>query len=257
MPKRSDVVARHEAIDALATPEQKPTLPSPYVAHAGGVFAGKVYTNSVEALESSYQKGYRIAEVDISRSYDGHLVLIHDWDATPGSLYGLPPGQYTLESMRQASAYTPYHFADMDDLARWARAHRDTKIILDTKIHTVEALDEVARRYPDLRDVYVPYIYDFTDYKKVKEMGYQEISLLTRPGQYTPAKLLKFAKTHMLHSIAMMPETLAIQSRELGKYAPIYCWTLNERSSEGAVQDNYGHGIITDTLAPTEMFRRQ
>jgi glycerophosphoryl diester phosphodiesterase len=233
---------------------QNTALLSPYVAHAGGAYGGKVYTNSIESLQSSYDRGYRIIEVDINLSSDNELVLIHDWDNTPGNLYGLAPGQRTLAEMRNASTTTPYHFADIADLAAWARSHSDVKIILDTKVDTVAALSRIAFEYPDLGKVFVPYIYSFEQYSAVRTLGFQNISLLTHTDQYTPNELVTFASSHVLHSVAMQPATLAIQSKTLSQYVPIYCWTINERSSELSLKNAHAHGVITDSLVPTELF---
>lgn len=50
------------------------------VAHACGRSPnGKASSNSLEALESNYQQGYRVFEVDLTFTADGELVLAHDW----------------------------------------------------------------------------------------------------------------------------------------------------------------------------------
>jgi glycerophosphoryl diester phosphodiesterase len=62
---------------ALASSE----LPhQPLIAHAGGHIYGYKYTNSLEALENSYNNGFRFIELDFDWTQDNQIVLIHDWN---------------------------------------------------------------------------------------------------------------------------------------------------------------------------------
>ena len=51
------------------------------VAHAMGQIDEYTGTNSLEAFQTNYDKGYRIFECDLSVTNDGQVVLRHDWDA--------------------------------------------------------------------------------------------------------------------------------------------------------------------------------
>ena len=61
---------------AASAPEGHPTL----IAHAGGAVYGYRYSNSLEALDSAYEGGFRFIELDMSLTADDEIVLIHDWD---------------------------------------------------------------------------------------------------------------------------------------------------------------------------------
>ena len=50
-----------------------------FIAHAGGGYEGKIYTNSLEAWEHSYEIGLRIFDADLSFTEDRELVLRHSW----------------------------------------------------------------------------------------------------------------------------------------------------------------------------------
>lgn len=52
--------------------------PDAYIAHGGGIGAF-VYTNSLEAVRDSLDKGFRFIEVDLMETSDGHLLGGHDW----------------------------------------------------------------------------------------------------------------------------------------------------------------------------------
>jgi glycerophosphoryl diester phosphodiesterase len=52
-----------------------------FIAHGGGLINGFDYTNSLEALNLSYSKGFRLFELDIIKTSDGNYVAAHDWES--------------------------------------------------------------------------------------------------------------------------------------------------------------------------------
>ena len=50
-----------------------------FVAHAGGGINDIRYTNSVEAVLESIEKGYKLIEIDLRETTDKHFVGVHDW----------------------------------------------------------------------------------------------------------------------------------------------------------------------------------
>lgn len=50
-----------------------------FIAHAGGGIEGRIYTNSLEAWEHSYERGLRIFDADLCFTEDKKLVLRHSW----------------------------------------------------------------------------------------------------------------------------------------------------------------------------------
>lgn len=61
-----------------------------YVAHALGGVGGKTYTNSPQALEHNYNKGFRVFEVDLDLSSDDELIAWHSFDKVSLKEMGLP-----------------------------------------------------------------------------------------------------------------------------------------------------------------------
>jgi glycerophosphoryl diester phosphodiesterase len=101
------------------------------VAHALGGIAGHVYTNSLEAFEKSYSRGFRLFEVDLLETRDGELVAAHDW-STPGR-YGRRASKPSGDSFSAGKIYgalTPLTSADVLGLLT---SHRDVRLILDIK----------------------------------------------------------------------------------------------------------------------------
>ena len=52
--------------------------PYGFVAHAFGAIDGHVYSNSLEAFQRNYGRGFRVFEVDLVRLADGTALLAHD-----------------------------------------------------------------------------------------------------------------------------------------------------------------------------------
>ena len=98
--------------------------PAPYnaghpmlIAHAGGQIDGHTYTNSIEALESSIQKGYRHIELDLLETLDGHIVAAHDWKHYHEITGGSGDTPLTIHEFAQRKIhgkYTPITYKDIN-----------------------------------------------------------------------------------------------------------------------------------------------
>jgi len=102
-----------------------------YIAHAGGEVKGIKSTNSKQALDENYAKGFRLFELDIITTADGKMVAAHDWKMWSrftdykGSL---PP---TYASFMKRKIYGDYTTLDMDGINAWFAAHPDAILITD------------------------------------------------------------------------------------------------------------------------------
>ena len=101
------------------------------IAHAGGIVEGTTYTNSLEALERSYKNGFRLFELDIIKTKDGHYVAYHNWklwrDKT-GFSGAIPPNLNTFKENKVEGGFTSL---DMDDINNWFSKHKDAILITD------------------------------------------------------------------------------------------------------------------------------
>jgi len=153
--------------------------PYGYVAHAMGPTAADAdslgrqfgYSNSLEAFEHNYARGFRVFESDWVRLADGTVLSAHDGTE---SRYGLPPGVTFAEARREqlSGVYSaggasgpPRHFTPLfaEDVPALLDAHPDLHLILDTKADHVA----IARRFvqltagrADLLDRLMPHVAD-------------------------------------------------------------------------------------------------
>ena len=105
--------------------------PSRFIAHAGGIIDGKTYTNSLEALNNSYKKGFRYFELDIIQTADGHFVGAHDWKhwkKQTGYSGATPPNLDTFKQQKLNQKYTPLTLVDIN---RWFEIHPDAVLVTD------------------------------------------------------------------------------------------------------------------------------
>ena len=102
-----------------------------YIAHAGGEVNGIKSTNTKDALDQNYKKGFRLFELDIIETSDGKLVAAHDWKMWArftdysGSL---PPSH--AEFMKH-KIYGDYTTIDLKGINAWFAAHPDAMLITD------------------------------------------------------------------------------------------------------------------------------
>ncbi len=102
-----------------------------YIAHAGGEVKGIKSTNSKEALDENYKKGFRLFELDIIKTADGKLVAAHDWKmwARFTDFTGaLPP---THKEFMKHKIYGDYTTLDMKGINDWFAAHPDAILVTD------------------------------------------------------------------------------------------------------------------------------
>jgi hypothetical protein len=148
----------------------------PRVAHAGGGYKGKTYTNSIDALTFNYND-YELFEIDLSWTSDGHLVCIHDWENSFKHSFGLEPeGKKTLaEFMELVRNRSEFNKCTLSSLAEWLKDHPHAKIVTDIKEDNNRALAVIAANYPELQHRFIPQVYQPDEYFKARALGFRDI----------------------------------------------------------------------------------
>ena len=104
---------------------------SRFIAHAGGKIDGNLYTNSLEALDLNYQKGFRLFELDILKTSDGIYVAAHDWEywAKITNYSGSLP--VTHDEFMKHKIYDKYTPLDISLINEWFTKHSDAILVTD------------------------------------------------------------------------------------------------------------------------------
>lgn len=134
-------------VSDATTSENTTTCPSMsdttrYIAHAGGEIDGQRYTNSVEALNLNYNLGFRIFEIDIIKTSDGHLVCGHDWDHWKHITGFEGETPVTLDEFLKHKIKKNYTPLSLEMLHEWFKKHPDATLLTD-KINDPEAVSAV------------------------------------------------------------------------------------------------------------------
>ena len=102
-----------------------------YIAHAAGEINGIPSTNSIQALDANYKKGFRLFELDIIETSDGEYVAAHDWRMW--SRFTDYSGELPVskEEFLKHKIYGKYDTMDMQAINTWFGAHKDAILITD------------------------------------------------------------------------------------------------------------------------------
>jgi len=102
-----------------------------FIAHAGGKIDTHIYTDSLEALNANYKKGFRLFELDILKTKDNFFVASHDWKRWKKIAEydkSIPP---SLDEFKRYKIYNKYTPLTMDDINNWFGEHKDAILVTD------------------------------------------------------------------------------------------------------------------------------
>lgn len=137
-----------------------------FIAHAGGSINGKVYTNSLEALEVNYKKGFRLFELDIVETLDGHFVAAHDWEywkKISGYKGSIPVTEKKFKEQKLFGMYKPLGMAEIN---QWFKEHQDAILVTD-KVNKPKAFSEL---FVDKNRLMME-VFSMIDYEQAKKAG--------------------------------------------------------------------------------------
>ncbi|MDP4094268.1 MAG: glycerophosphodiester phosphodiesterase family protein [Bacillota bacterium] len=223
------------------------------IAHAGGVVNGLRLTNSIQALDSSYNKGFRCLELDVDWTSDGIPVFVHDW----GNLNWYMNTKYstavpTYSDFKSRATIMGLQFMDLGMLEEWLNKHSDAYIITDVKGDNVKLLSMIKEQYPKTYSNLIPQIYSFDEYDKVRELGYENIILTLYKLKSTEKQILDFCSKNILFGVAM--DQAKASAEFVGNLSnlniPVFAHTVNDYNEYVKLRDKGVYGVYTDYFEP-------
>ena len=223
-----------------------------FVAHAGGGINGLTYTNSREALDSNYDKGFRYFEIDFNWTADHQLVLLHDWGKVLKRPNNSKIRKYTLGQFMTMTNGDNLHQMSLEDIMEWLDKHEDAYIITDVKENNVGALKKIRKEFPDLIHRTIPQIYRFREYDKTLGLGYKKIILTLYRNTYSDEILIDFLNRFKIFAITM-PKSRASTGfpkklSQMGIFS--YVHTINTMEEREYFRKKGINGFYTDFLIP-------
>lgn len=202
----------------------------------------------MEALERSYEQGYRRIEIDFCWTSDDALVCVHDWSHYS---IGHVPSEAEFEDIRTMNGYTSL---TVSVLAEWMRAHPTVMIVTDIKERNVEGAKYLAEHCPDLLGRFVVQIYSREQYEEIRALGYSHIWLtlyqLPFAVKTDTALLRRYVDECDIEALVFSAELLQREgyAEALKTFGiPLYVHTVNAEEEQDAVRALGIYGIYTDT----------
>lgn len=236
-----------------------------YIAHACGEIDGYVYTNSREALEENYAKGYRVFEVDIMWTSDRKLICWHGW--SDPVVFDLIPEEYqckdvSYDEFMDMEMAGGLHTMDLAYLINFMAEHPDMYVVTDTKsiyddlnqLLFEDIYEEAESIAPETLDRFIPQIYYEGMLDIINEIyPWKSIiyTLYLVPAGTTFDDIVKFARKSGVRVITTFPDGGLSDDflADLNKYdIYVYLHTFNDESETVQWVDKGVEGFYTDCL---------
>lgn len=240
-----------------------------FVAHALGGIDGKAYTNSLEALEANYKKGYKVFEVDLVLTSDNELVARHDWlEMFEQKLHESPKDNNKPISLKQFKAtkihrkYTPL---DFKDICVFMNKHKDVYLITDTKGIDEKSINESFKVMIDtakkvnkgILERIVPQIYNQEMLPLIKNFyEFQNVIYTLYMSHDTDEQVADFVVKNKIKVVTMSARrcTKEFVNKLSSKGVYTYVHTINLiTDTENLINEKGIYGIYSDFLIPSDI----
>ena len=140
------------------------------IAHGGGAVDSCIYTNSREAMELAFEKGYHFVEFDLLFTSDSVLVAAHSWSdfnamTDSAHLGDMVPSFGDFASRKILGRYTPLSAAEINT---FFELHDSLFLVTDK----VSDPDILQRYFPNLKKRMVVEAFSYQHYINLQNEGY-------------------------------------------------------------------------------------
>jgi len=222
------------------------------IAHAGGGIDGKRYTNSMQALDFNYERGFDLFEIDFVWTTDNHLVCLHDWDRTPKWLlnyHGEKPlslAEFTALENKELGLKP----CDLNSLNKWLKDHPRAYVVTDIKGKNFEAFALMLKTIDNATNRVIPQFTQPEHYQPIKDMGYKSLIWTLHSYKGTNESVKTESLKMDLFAITMPPHKAKQGlAKIIPKETPTYVHTINNIAEAKDYQKTYGlTSVYTDFL---------
>lgn len=226
-------------------------IPPRLVAHAGGEIHGVKNSNSFEALQYNYRRGFRWFELDVNLTSDGVPVVIYDWSETAKQQYNLK-GRVSYDTFLTTERKDGFSKLTVARLENWLNHHSDARIITDVKNNNLKALKYIGQNHAEIQDQMIPQTYSFQQFHAVKKMDFPGVILTLYRSDYPHEQVIDFVKSNEPTAVVMpvwlAAEGLSSKLSHLDTF--VYVHTVDDPERVN-ILDNHGvDGYYTNSLDP-------
>ena len=228
------------------------------VAHAGGGINGRTYTNSLDALNFNYEKGFQYFELDFSFTKDNCLVCIHDWNESFKHSFDLTTKERpTLEAFTfLIKNKSLFEECTLKSLAIWMLEHPYAVIITDIKEKNIDGLRRIAKALPNSKERVIPQIYQPENFSIVKSLKFKSVIWTLYRYTGSTEEVLQHCKEFYGSFAITMPIRRAkteLPKKLKEKNIPTYVHTINsEEEAMKYIVEYKISEVYTDFLHATQ-----
>ena len=219
-----------------------------FIAHAGGGIDGRKYTDSLDALNLNYKKGFRLFELDINKTSDGVYAAVHDWKhwaKITGYKGDLPP---TNRVFLRQKIYKKYSPVDIDVMNKWFGDHPDAILVTDK----VDTPIDFAEKFIDKKRLMME-LFSWNSVKKGIETGIRSAMPTGSIIQEVEGDKVSYLKTLGVTNIAVNRRVIYSDKKLWKKIVQsgikVYAFNLDKDNTEIYVacnESDYFYGMYAD-----------
>ena len=209
-----------------------------YIAHAGGEVNGVKSTNSKEALDQNYKKGFRLFELDIIETSDGKLVAAHDWKmwARFTDYKGtLPP---TKAEFKRHKIYGDYTTLDIKGINDWFASHPDAILVTDKLNDPIAFADQFVDKERLIMELFSIMAIEEASKNGIQPMISQEALMKLGSDRMNYLKVNNIKYVAVSRRIIANQTKLMLQLREQGIKVYVYNVNFDPGKDEKYVLEN-------------------
>lgn len=224
-----------------------------FIAHGGGSYLNHSLTNTLEALNANYAKGFRYFELDFSWTSDTKLVAIHDWNYSIKKYYPELKGGIVPSHSEFLNTKMKYGLTQLDvySVIKWLKDKKDVFLITDIKQENIKALKLLFSIDKNIKDYVIPQVYSYKEYEIAKNIGFKNIILTLYKMKISKNDLLYFADTKKPYAITVyfqIAKNSTIIEDLKNRKITVYTHTVNDIDKFYALKKSGLHGIYTDEI---------
>lgn len=234
-----------------------------YIAHALGGVGGKTYTNSIQAFEHNYNKGFKVFEVDLDFTSDDELIAWHSFSKTSLKEMGLPEKyatkKPTLAEFKSMKPYGKYTTMTFKDVVSYMEKYDDVYMLIDLKSAEDDKVRKLYKRIleeasPEILDRIIPQIYREELYNEIMNIYNFKSASFTcyTMSSIDENKITNFCAMNGIKVLTIdyrfLTSSLVEKCKSRG--ITLYMNTINDSKELNKYKSKGVYGFFTDFLNP-------
>lgn len=216
------------------------------IAHRGGSLSHH-RDNTLKAMSSSYAKGHRFFEIDLSWTRDGNLVATHDWRSLPAN-----PRLSEIDkrpALDELPNLAGYKIPTLVEICAWINSHHDAQLITDVKAYRMKSIELIKETCGTKRIIIQ--IHNKGEYNHATAHGFNQIILSRYTEENHPGNTYEFIRENNVLGISIPHEFVPYY--DLNKIPKNICplsHTINQDEVMKSLLNKGYCAVYTDTLSP-------